>query len=71
MTTFSIRNSLFQIAVTGILLSGTTALAGCENMPVSDPPAAQQDAPKAQPAKQTDQPVHRPHTAGRDFDTIY
>lgn len=65
MTTFSIRRSLCAVAMLGTLLCGTTLFAGCETTPASDPP------PKAQVARQTIPPASHPHTAGRDFDTVY
>jgi hypothetical protein len=64
MTTFSIHRSLCGIAMLAAVLTSVTVAMGCETLPASD-------APKAQVVKRTIPPVSHPHTAGRDFDTVY
>jgi hypothetical protein len=66
MTTFSIRRFVCQVAVIGSLFTTAASVLASDNTP------AKPDAPKTQLAKPANLPaVHRPHTAGRDFDTIY
>ncbi|HMB96123.1 MAG TPA: hypothetical protein VKK61_08805 [Tepidisphaeraceae bacterium] len=68
MTTFSIRRSLCRAALIGSVLTASTLAWGCETIPAADPPDS--PAPKTHVAPKND-PPKRPHTAGRDFDTIY